>query len=108
MTGGTFHRVSHGKAPQHADKQRDVSDDRACSASPARSPRLITQLLLNLKCKEEEGGGREGGREGVDEGSLILLSVFFFSPLPFYLSVVEHVTLWEPSLRQLMQTRLIS
>lgn len=40
------------KAPQRADRRSGVSHDTACSAVPP-FPGLITQLLLNLKCKGE-------------------------------------------------------
>lgn len=93
MTGGPFHRVSHGK-------QSGISGDAACFAFP---PALLYSLLnfywiWNVKRR------RRGG--------LVLshsVSVLFLYPLVFlYLSAVGNVTQREPSLRQLMQTRLIS
>ena len=57
-------------------------------------PTLITQLWLNPKSKRG------------DLCSPILLSVTLF--LFLYLPAVKYVTQREPSLRQLMQTRLIS
>lgn len=93
MTRGTFHRVSHEKLLSTLTGRSGVSDGKACPAVPP-FPGLISQLLLNLKCKGE-----------VDICSLIPL--LFFSPLPRYLSVVEHAAQREHSLRQLMQINFL-
>lgn len=86
------------KAPQHVDRQRSpFSDDTARPAVPALSP---THYSTFIEYEKLRGGGHI---------FFILLSVF--SPprlVSLYLSAVEYVTQRELSLRQLMQTRLIS
>lgn len=47
-----FPQSAPWKAPQNADRRSGISHDTACPAVPP-FPELISQLLLNLKCKGE-------------------------------------------------------